>query len=190
MTQPASATLGYIDTAHGLIQLLEKHRSTLPFAEEELANHLVWQRNLDAYRLRIEQALSDWRASLAHRWECEVAAQRVYISIQRQLAAFYNNDTRYSASVPGSNALTPNDLLANLQNLERNLQRLLPQPPFIASALSELNQRATALAEAIKLTAQRESDRRSIQLEQRLTMSQYQVACSHTRQLLGDILGV
>jgi hypothetical protein len=72
--------------------------------------------------------------------------------------------------------------------MEHLLKRLVPQPPFATSALDELSQCATALANAIKLTAQRESERRGIQLEQRMTLNQYQVECSRTRQLLGDLV--
>jgi hypothetical protein len=190
MTLPTSSFQGNGEYPLGLslIQLLEQHRSTLPFAEEELANHLLWQRNLDGHRQRLEQALSAWRLSLAQRWECEVAAQRVFSSVQRQLIAFYREDRRYTLPLQISNALTPTDLLANLRQMEHLLKRLVPQPPFAVSALDELSQCATALADAIKLTAQRESERRGIQLEQRMSLNQYQVECSRTRQLLGDLI--
>lgn len=173
--------------ASQLIALLELHRHTLPFADAELARHRALHQTIGAHQERGAIALNAWREALSRRWECEVSSQRVYSATMRQLHAYYGADTSYAQLVaPGhpNSPVTPSDLLADMRRLEASIALLSPQPPFAEACLSQLHTAATDLAAAIEWTDRCETERRNIQLEQRLAVSLYQRACDKTRRLI------
>lgn len=190
MTQTAdTATL--LEGASQLIALLERHRSSLPFADEELARHRALRHAIDDQHRRGEHALSDWREALSHRWECEVSAQRVYTAALRQLSAYYSDDSTYARLVapahPG-NSTTASDLLDDMRRLEASIALLNPRPEFADGCLQQLRAAGDNLAAAIDWTGRCEAERRSILLEQRIASNLYQRACDKTRRLLNSLI--
>lgn len=178
--------------AHNLIQLLERHRTTLPFADEEIAYYTDLRNSLDAQRQRSEETLSAWRSALSRRWACEVAGQRVLIHVQRKIVALYGDDTasiRVLAPSRAASPMTPSDLLNDLRRLEASIALLMPRPPFADESLGQLADAAERLAASIDETASCEAERRTALLDQRLALSLYERACGRTRQLLAEVLG-
>jgi hypothetical protein len=172
-----------------LIALLELHRHSLPFADAELARHRALHHAIDAHQERGAVALNAWREALSRRWECEVHSQRVYSATMRQLHAYYGADTSYAQLVaPGhpNSPMTPADLLVDMRRLAASIALLSPQPPFAEEHLHKLHTAAIDLAATIEWTDRCETERRNIQLEQRLTVSLYQRACDKTRRLISS----
>jgi hypothetical protein len=191
MTQAATNPFAP-EGAHNLIKLLERHRTTLPFADEEIAYYTDLRNSLDAQRQHSEETLSAWRSSLSRRWECEVTGQRVLIHVQRKIVALYGDDAvSMRVIAPGrlASAMTPSDLLNDLRRLEASIALLMPRPPFADETLAQLADAATRLSTAIDDTARCEAERRTALLDQRLALSLYERACGRTRQLLAEVLG-
>lgn len=184
-------TTALLEGASQLIALLERHRRTLPFADEELARHQALRHALDDQHRRGEHALSCWREALSRRWECEVSAQRVYSAALRQLSDYYGDDPAYArlvAPAHPNHPITPTDLLADMRRLEASIALLSPRPAFAENCLERLRATADELAAAIDWTGRCEAERRSIMLEQRIAANLYQRACDKTRRLLSNHL--
>lgn len=191
MTQAASNPFAS-ESAYNLIRLLERHRTTLPFADEELAYYADLRSSLNAQRQHSEDTLSAWQAALSLRWECEVTGQRVSIHVQRKIVALYGDDAaslRVIAPGRAASAMTPSDLLNDLRRLEASIALLMPRPPFADESLGQLAQAASRLATAIDETTRCEAARRTALLDQRLAVGLYERACGRTRQLLAEVLG-
>jgi hypothetical protein len=190
MMQTADTT-NLLEGASQLIALLERHRSNLPFADEELARHRALRHAIDDQHRRGEHALSDWREALSNRWECEVSAQRVYTAALRQLNEYYSDDSTYARLVgpahPG-NPTTASDLLDDMRRLEASIALLNPRPDFAEASLPHLRATGDNLAAAIDWTGRCEAERRSILLEQRIASNLYQRACDKTRRLLSSLI--
>lgn len=175
-----------------LIALLERHHVCHPSVAVELASHRDLYHQLEEQRRNSEQALAEWRSALARRWECEVAGQRLYLAIQRQLRDFFGPDAPYlQLIIPPQNngACTATDLLIDLRRIEASLVMLRPQPSFTAEWLEQLAGACADLDAAIAWTARCETQRRNALLSQRLTYNAYHRARARTQRLLTDSLG-
>ncbi len=177
------------EAADQLLVLLELRRQELPFANEELARHQALRSAIDEQNQRGEQTLADWRKALSERWQAEVAGQRAYITVQRKLAAYFDNDTTYlqlvAPTAPAA-ALTATTLLADMRRLEASLALLRPHPPFAEECLAQMREAGNRLAAAITLTDHCEAERRRVLIEQRMATNLYERVCQKTRQLVAE----
>ena len=176
-----------------IIELLERYKGAMPFADEELARHRALRVALDDQFQRGEAALSAWRAAIARRWECEVNGQRIYSAIRRQICDYFGKDGAYTLLVAPTHpeqASTASDLLAEMRRLEVSLELLRPRPPFADESIARLHASVDDLATAIEWTEHCETDRRSVLIEQRMACNLYQRACDKTRRLIESHMGV
>jgi len=182
----------HLEHTNRVIALLEQHRSYLPFADEDLARHRQLRETLTERYQRSEQALAQWRMALAQRWMSEVAGQRSYNVVQRQICEYYGEHTPYLqllASTYQTRACTATDLLVALRRCEASLRLLAPQPPFAGAALASLAQVIDELAHAVDETQHWEAIRRNLLIEQRLAAQLCFQALGRTRQRLAAIVG-
>ncbi|NTU77834.1 MAG: hypothetical protein HGA45_00280 [Chloroflexales bacterium] len=187
MTQTLRFTPTTTDAASQLIDLLERHRDRCPYLEEDLARYRTLSATLADQRCRGEHALGAWRTALARRWDCEVAAQRVYSAVQRQLGACYGDDPAYGQLIaPAQPAAvgTPGALLREVRRLEAALELLAPRPQFADEGRARLRAAANDLAAAIEQTDRYEALRRSALAEQRVVASLLERACARARRAL------
>jgi len=195
MTQVISShhPTGYpIDDSQQFIALLESQAPQHPFVGEELARHRVLYSELQHRQDFNEHTLREWRAALTRRWECEIAGQRLFTQIQRQLREHFGTDSlqvEAVAPVLDSNAVTAADLLMALRRMHAGLTLLQPSPPFVAERLSQLKPVLTALAEALEQTRLCEAARRQAVLNQQLARGAYERARNQTRHLFIEQLG-
>lgn len=176
-----------LDPTRQMIATLERHRDAYPFLDEDLARHRALSAALVAQALQSEYALSQWRTALARRWDCEVAAQRVYHKIQQQLDATYGADPAYSqllAPAQPAAGNTPRALLHEVRRLEAALGLLAPRPLFADTGRTQLRTVAENLAAAIAQTDQCEAERRNRLVEQRLTANMLERVSERTRRTL------
>jgi hypothetical protein len=177
------------DAATQLLTMLELRRSEFPFADEELTRHRALRNALAEQSVRGEQTLADWRRALSQRWDAEVKGQRTYITVQRQIAAYFGNDSTYLQLVAPSQpavALTASNLLTDMRRLEASLTLLRPRPSFAEKSLAELHEAGDQLATAITWTDHCEAERRRVLIEQRMATHLYERACQKTRQLVAS----
>lgn len=187
MTQTLYTPTTRTDEAHQMIDLLERHRGAYPFLEEDLARHQALLAALADQSRRSEHALDLWRAALARRWSCEVAAQRAYDTVQRQLSAFYGDDPAYSqliAPAQPSTLCTPAALLHEVRRLDAALELMSPRPLFADEGRERLQAAADDLAAAINQTDRCEAERRSMLAQQRVASSLLERAYERTRRRL------
>jgi hypothetical protein len=175
------------DATFRLIDLLERHSDQLPLLDEELERHRNIAHAMAGQTHQAEIALSAWRVALARRWDCEIAAQRTYSVVLRQLSLYYGGDPAYTLLIapprPGA-AITPAELLRHVRRLDASLDLLTPRPPFADEAGRQLRVSADELAVAIDQTERREGERRSLLAEQRLASQLLQRAYERTHSLL------
>jgi hypothetical protein len=181
-----------LEHTNRVIALLEQHRSYLPFADEDLARHRQLREALTEQNQRSEQALHGWRAALSQRWSCEIAGQRTYNAIQRQLDEFYGEHAPYLQLLAATQlgvASTANELLVSLRRCEASLRLLSPAPPFAAEALQSLVRVIDELANTVDETSHWEATRRNVLIEQRMAAQLCFQAQSKTRRRLAAIVG-
>jgi hypothetical protein len=192
VTTQIPLTFSLPDAAARLLAMLERYRDAYPPLEEELAHQQALAVAMAEQQQRGAQALTDWRAALSHRWECEVNAQRTYSQVERQLGSYFGSDAAYSQLIaPGhpSSGSTATDLLHEVRRLEASLELLSPHPPFAVAAIERLRAVATDLAAAIDLTTRYEVERRSVLTDQRIAANLYERAYDRARQMLARHLG-
>jgi len=139
----------------GLVALLERHCADFPQLGEELERQRRLRDTVAEQRERSAQALAAWRAALARRWRCEVAAQRIYADAQRRLRRYYNDRPSHARLVaPGDpdHARTPGGLLQEVLRLAATLEVLAPSLPCAAELRADLRAAADDLAAAIEQT--------------------------------------
>jgi hypothetical protein len=187
VTQQQLLSTSLQDATFRLISLLERHSDQLPLLDEELTRHRSIAHAMVEQTRRAEISLNAWRVALAHRWDCEIAAQRAYSVLLRQLGLYYGGDPAYILLIappnPGA-AITPAELLRDMRRLEASLELLSPRPPFADEAGERLRRSADDLALAIEQTDRCEAERRSILAEQRLASQLLQRAYERTHSLL------
>jgi hypothetical protein len=187
MTQQQLLATTLQDATFRLINLLERYSEQIPLLDEELDRHHRIAHAMVEQTQRAELSLNAWRVALAHRWDCEIAAQRAYNGMLRQLGLYYGGDPAYIMliALPNSDAvITPTELLRNMRRLEASLELLTPRPPFADEVGERLHRSADELALAIEQTDRCETERRSILAEQRLASQLLQRAYERTHSLL------
>ena len=182
MTASASLHNTRLEGGRGLIDTLQRYRTTLPFAEAELACHTQLHAELNAQQARDIATLTAWRSALSARWECEIAAQRVATTVRRAL-----NLAPLQTALP-TQGLTAVELLNELRYLEASLAIGQPLAPEHALLANDLSNAMNLLAEAIENTRRCEAERRSALAEQSLLQVLYERALGRTQRLLQDHL--
>lgn len=191
MTHLSSSSHNILLDSSRLINVLERYHPKLPFIDEELACHQALRRELEIYLQAGEDTLAEWRQALAQRWECEVAGQRCYLKIQRQLRDYFGADSPQFQVIAPLHDTTPRsaaDLLADLQRVEAALN-LLHDWPLVTDTLAHLNRVCVRLEYALTQTSMCEKQRQNALLEQRLAYQAYQRARSQTQRLLAEYFG-
>lgn len=192
MIEPLHSDLPLSEASSQLLLLLERHCNAFPPLREELASHRALTHTLAKQQLRSAQALRAWRAAIARRWVCEIAAQRLYDQAQHQFHHHYRDDPAYAQLIaPGHSgaASTAVDLLHELRRIAAALELLTPRPPFAAELLADLHASATDLEAAIDHTRRCEAERRSLLSEERVAAKLFAQACERSRRLLSQYLG-
>lgn len=160
-----------------IIQLLEQRRGEFPCAEDFLAVHRPTHQALEHNKRIAEQAVAAWRASLAHRWNCEIAGRRLYKQIYQQFTEFYGSadapEVQLISRGGAEDYSSPSDLLADLRRMEAALVVNRARLPFAAQRLGELGEVCAALDRAISDTRAYEAERRTSALEQRMAQETY-----------------
>ncbi|MCU0491136.1 MAG: hypothetical protein MUD01_06095 [Chloroflexaceae bacterium] len=176
-------------TASTLLALLEQQHTTLPTGHEELLKHREHRRQLEQQQRLCDRTLEEWRVALAHRWECEVLGQRLYLHIQTELRDYLGENAAYLqlvAPTPHSDAV---GLLADLRRTEASLLLMQPRPAFVAERLAQLAAACHDLDEALSWTSRAEADRRAALHAMRLLEQAHQRLCEQTRRLLNEYAG-
>lgn len=169
MTQPLPSAPTSPDSGAPTIIRLERPVGRQPALAEEMRRRQLLTEALAARHQQAEQALGAWRAALARRWACEVAAQRVYKAAQRELALHRGDDPSepFAPILPGV-ASTPPGLLHELRRIAAVLELLAPRSPSVAGALVGLCIAGDELEAAIADTDSCEAERRRLMSEERV----------------------
>lgn len=155
-----------------------------PSIRGELDRHFQLRHELDQRQKQAEAALAEWRTALAWRWKCEVAGQRLYLQIFRQLETLYGANATYLQIIGPARAgvaRTADELLADLQRLAASCEIMDPRPGFIAARLDELIEVVHQLDKALTWTNQAEEARRAAMLGQRLAQGTFQRSIQRIR---------
>ncbi len=181
-----------LDDSLNLIEALQCHRTALPFADDEVVQYQQMRHDLQRLRRQFEQAVSERRAALALRWECEIDGQRVYTHVYNLLRHHFGDDSPYLQVIVPSNAAgtsTAEDLLTDLRRMQASLRLIPSQPPFVVECLASLRSVCERLSVAIARTHHWEEQRREAVLSERLAHSAYQLASRKTRDRMVEFLG-
>jgi hypothetical protein len=167
-----------------LIAVLEQHQDRLPFAAQLLTAHRVTHHDLAQSHTTSERAVAAWRSALAQRWECEIAARRLYKQIVRQMIEYYGSgeapSVRLLISADAGVEMTPAELLADLRRLQTVLSIDNGAPPFAAERLVEVAAAAELLEQSIAEASAREHERRTAVLDSRIARETYRRVRSET----------
>lgn len=189
-TLPAPADA--IVESQRLIAALEQSRTELPFADDVLRTHRSMHQELETSHSSSEQAVAEWRAALARRWECEVAGRRLYKQVMRQLVEFHG--TVEAAAVTllsrgGAEAeSSPSELLEDLRRLHAALQ-IEAAPPFAADRIAQIAAVYTDLEQAINQATSSEHRRRTAVLDSRMVREVYRRVRGETARALSAHYG-
>ena len=88
MTTLPSPNDAIADSAR-LIAILERHHKDVPEIEGLLTAHRTTHHQMTTSYHASEDAIAAWRAALARRWTCEIAARRLYKQTLRQIVQHY-----------------------------------------------------------------------------------------------------
>jgi hypothetical protein len=180
------------EATRSLVTLLEHHCADFPQLREELECHRRLNDTLVDQRERSAQALMAWRAALARRWRCEVAAQRIYADAQRQLRHYYHDRPSYVRVVAPAHrdhARTADALLQEVLRLAATLEVLTPPLPCAADLCADLRAAADDLAAAIEQTERCEIERRRQRTVERIAAQMALQASERSRRLLSEYVG-
>lgn len=140
-----------------------------PSIAEEARRHQLLSEALSAQRQLADQARAAYRAALARRWSCEVAAQRAYKAAQRALAAHGGAapSEPFAPASAGADS-TPRGLLAETRRTAGLLEQIAPSPAFAVEGLVRLRIAGDELEAAIIETDACEAERRRLASEERV----------------------
>jgi len=188
---PSKSDYDILHDSCSLLETLEQNRTALPDSDEVIARHRALHRELELHHHLSEQTLVAWRGALTRRWELEIAGQRLYKRIQRQLLDHFGADSpQLQAIAPtrDSQGITPIDLLADLRRSHASL-RLLSSLPFdLDGSVAQLEAVCSGLADAIAMTHDLQQKRRNAMIDQRLALDIYQRVRQETQFLLSQHL--
>jgi hypothetical protein len=140
-----------------------------------------------------EEAIAAWRAALARRWTCEIAARRLYKQTLRQLVQHYGTaetPTIRLISRGGAEAdSTPAELLEDMRRLHAALSLEAATLPFAEQRLAEIVQSCETLERAINDVAECERRRRAAVLDLRIAREVYRRMRRETCQALMSQFG-
>jgi hypothetical protein len=190
VTINATATIyDMVEDSSQLLALLERRQSELPAARDLLDRHRELHHELLHRQQNGERALEEWRRALARRWECEVAGQRLYMNVQRELVAYFG---------PSSQALLiflhgddrerdATQLLADLRRLHAALAITRGVPAAATEHLPELARACDALDEALRWSNRCEQQRHRAFLDRHLSQQAYQQVRERTERALAAL---
>ncbi|MFO7169531.1 MAG: hypothetical protein DIU80_016015 [Chloroflexota bacterium] len=186
-TLPAPADA--IAESQRLIAALEQRRAELPFADDMLATHRTMHRELEMSHTTSQQAVAEWRAALARRWECEVAGRKLYKQVMRQLVDYYGSPEAAPVTLVSRGGAeaesSPSELLEDLRRLHAALL-IEDAPPFAEQRRAEVTQAHRDLEAAIAHANACEHRRRTAVLDSRMVREVYRRVRSETyRALVG-----
>ena len=169
-----------------LIDALERHAADLPFASEHLAIYRPAHHTLEQCQHRSEDAVAAWQVALARRWECEIAARRLFKQIYGQYVAFYGSATcrevQRIASSHSEGDGSPADLLADLRRLHADLT--LQHDDGFLGRCNELERACNMLTFAIREATACEAARRTSVIDRRIAQEALRRARNTTQRAL------
>lgn len=177
-----------------LIALLERYQKDVPEIEALLDAHRSTHHQMTSSYHTSEEAIAAWRAALARRWTCEIAARRLYKQTLRQLVQHYGTPdapTVRLISRGGAEAdSTPTELLDDMRRLHAALSLEVATLPFAEQRLAEIAHSCEMLERAINDVAEYERRRRTAVLDLRIAREVYRrmrrEACQMLMSQLGD----
>lgn len=176
-----------------LIAILERHHNDAPEIEALLDAHRATHHQMTISYHTSEEAIAAWRAALARRWTCEIAARRLYKQTLRQLVQHYGTaetPTIRLISRGGAEAdSTPAELLEDMRRLHAVLSLEAATLPFAEQRLAEIVQSCETLERAIDEVAACERQRRTAVLDLRIAREVYRRMRRETCQALMSQLG-
>lgn len=176
-----------------LIAILERHHKDAPEIEALLDAHRATHHQMTTSYQTSEEAIASWRAALARRWTCEIAARRLYKQTLRQLVQYYGTaetPTVRLISRGGAEAdSTPAELLEDMRRLHAVLSLEAATLPFAEQRLAEIAQSCETLERAINDVAECERRRRAAVLDLRIAREVYRRMRHETCQTLMSQLG-
>lgn len=187
MTAITNATIyDLVQDSTQLLVALERQLGELPSARVLLEQHKLLHRELLHRQQSGERAVEEWRCALARRWECEVAGQRLYLNVQRELVAYFG---------PASQALLiflsgderEHDaarLLADLRRLHAALAITNGVPAAATDYLPDLARACDDLDDALRWSTHCEQQRHRAFLDRHLSQQAYQQVRERTQRAL------
>lgn len=177
MTAISNATIyDLVQDSTQLLVALERQLGALPGASVLLEQHQQLHRELLHRQQSGERAIEEWRRALARRWQCEVAGQRLYLNVQRELVAYFG---------AGSQALLiflrgderehdAAQLLADLRQLQAALAITQGVPTAATDHLPGLARACDDLDDALHWSNRCEQQRHRAFLDRHLSQQAYQ----------------
>ncbi len=176
-----------------LIAILERHHKDAPELEALLNAHRATHHQMATSYHTSEEAIAAWRAALARRWTCEIAARRLYKQTLRQIVQHYGTAETPAVrliSRGGAEAdSTPAELLDDMRRLHAVLSLEAATLPFAEQRLAEIVQSCETLERAINDVAECERRRRTAVLDLRFAREVYRRMRRETCQALMNELG-
>ncbi len=192
MTTLPSPNDAIADSAR-LIAILERHHQDVPEIESLLTAHRTTHYQMATSYRASEDAIAAWRAALARRWTCEIAARRLHKQTLRQIVQHYGTaeaPTIRLISRGGAEAdSTPAELLEDMRRLHAVLSLEVESLPFAGQRLNEIAQSCAALETAIHDVAESERRHRTAVLDLRIAREVYRRMRRETYQTLVSRLG-
>ncbi len=187
-----ATTAAVLDDSTRLIEMLESHRTMLPFADTELHRYQSMRHELQTYQQASERARKEWRVALTQRWQYEIQGLRLYMHIYRILSDYFGADSPHLHLVATSNTsgtVTAEDLLVDLRRTYAAIVVLQNTLPQLASYITRLDETCAAIEQSITATVYWDQQRRSAIIAQRVAHDAYQRSCINTRQRIEQHLG-
>ena len=187
MTFSTSATISdLVEDSSQLLTQLEGHVGVLPDARGLLERHQLLHRDLLHRQQSGERALEEWRRALARRWECEVAGQRLYLSIQRELVGYFGAESQALLIFlhGDERERDATQLLADLRRLHAALAVTRGVPDTATAFLPSLARTCEALDEAVRWSNRCEQQRHRAFLDRHLSQQAYQQVRERTQRAL------
>lgn len=182
-----------VEESRRLIALLEQRRHELPFADHFLAVHTPTHRNLQRSEEVSTRALLAWRAALARRWNCEIAARKLHKQVYRQYVEHFGGagapEVQLLSHGTGTPISSPAEILRDLQRLRTAIELHRHHLPFAGEYLPALSSMCQALKQAIDEAERCEAARRNAVLDRRMVYEVYRRARSETYRALLDHYG-
>jgi hypothetical protein len=190
VTTSANATIyDLVEDSNQLLAQLERQQGEHPGARDLLERHRQLHHELLQRQQSGERALDEWRRALARRWDCEVAGQRLYLNVQRELVAYFGHESQALLIFlrGDERERDATQLLADLRRLHAALAITRGVPAAATEHLPDLLRACDALDEALRWSNRCEQQRHRAFLDRHLSQQAYQQVRERTQRALAEL---